>query len=263
MVRRLTISYRGTAYAGWQRQENAVAIQQRVEEAVQELAGEKVRVVGASRTDAGVHARGQEAHLALGRDLPNRALVLGLNHYLPEDIRILAAYRMAPDFHARKSAESKEYSYRMLRARVLSPLDAPFALPIDPRIDLESMRQACSRLPGEHDFSAFALTGGSHRSPVRHIFAAAFAESAGELRFRISGSGFLRGMVRSLVGTLLEVGSGRRGVEEFAGLLQGGHRRDAGPTAPPHALVLERVNYSSRWEDREASAKDPSFRVVD
>jgi tRNA pseudouridine38-40 synthase len=263
MVRRLKISYRGTSYAGWQRQDNAVTVQQRMEEAVQELAEEKVRVVGASRTDAGVHARGQEAHLVLERDLPNRALVFGLNHCLPEDIRILAARRMAPGFHARKSAESKEYSYRMIRARVLSPLDAPFALAVDPRIDLESMRQACAELPGEHDFSAFALTGGSHRSPVRRIFSAELAEFAGELRFLISGSGFLRGMVRSLVGTLLEVGSERRGVEEFAALLQGGHRRDAGPTAPAHALVLERVSYSSQWEDQEGSAKDPPFRVVD
>jgi len=247
MVYRLIVSYHGEGFAGWQRQPNALAVQQAVEEAVAALTEESVPVVGASRTDAGVHARGQAAHLELARDWPVEALVHGVNHHLPERIRILDARRMAEGFHARKCALSKEYRYRLLRAAVISPLDAPFAWRVEPRIDIAAMRSATAFLIGRHDFSAFALAGGSHRDPHRTLLEAEWRETGPELALRLVGDGFLRGMVRSLVGTLVEVGLGRRSPEAFRGLLGGGERGQAGPTAPPQGLVLERVDYGPEW----------------
>jgi tRNA pseudouridine38-40 synthase len=247
LVYRLILSYRGTAYAGWQRQENALAVQQVVEEALERLLGHPVRIVGASRTDAGVHARGQAAHLELPAPFPERGLVHGTNHHLPEDVRVLAAAAMPPGFHARRHAWGKEYLYRLGSAPVLSPLDAPFVAPAPAGIDLERMARAADRLPGRHDFSAFALAGGSHGQPFRRIFSARWEEGRDELAFRIVGAGFLRGMVRALVGTLIEVGTGRRSPESFAGLLAGLPRSAAGPTAPAHGLLLQRVLYPPEW----------------
>jgi tRNA pseudouridine38-40 synthase len=244
---RLLLSYRGAAYAGWQRQENALAVQQVVEEALERLLGQRVRVVGASRTDAGVHARGQVAHLELPRPFAERGLVHGTNHHLPEDVRVLAAAAMPAGFHARKHACGKEYLYRLSRAPVVSPLDAPFVAQASGPLDLERMARAAAILPGRHDFSAFALAGGSHGQPWRRIFSARWEESGEELRFRVLGEGFLRGMVRALAGTLVEVGAGKRSPESFAQLLAGRPRTEAGATAPAHGLVLERVLYPPEW----------------
>jgi tRNA pseudouridine38-40 synthase len=243
---RLVLSYRGTRYAGWQRQDNAVSVQQVVEEAVSKLAGSPVRITGASRTDAGVHARGQVAHLDLERPLPPRALVHGVNPHLPEDVRVLAAAEVDETFHARKSALGKEYRYRLSRAEVVSPLDSLFVVPVPARIDLGRMEKAAAYLPGRHDFSAFALAGGSHGQPFRTLQAASWSASGEEIAFSITGDGFLRGMVRALVGTLIEVGLGRREPESLSDLLQGRPRSEAGPTAPAHGLVLERVFYPGK-----------------
>jgi len=253
---RLILSYRGTAYAGWQRQENALSVQQVLEEALERLLEKPVRVAGASRTDAGVHARGQAAHLELPQPFAEHGLVHGTNHHLPEDVRVLAAAVMPAGFHARKHARGKEYLYRLSRAPVLSPLDAPFAAPAPASIDLERMARAAQSLPGRHDFSAFALAGGSHGQPFRHIVSARWEESGEEIRFRVVGEGFLRGMVRALVGTLVEVGTGKRSPESFVELLAGRSRAEAGPTAPAQGLVLERVLYPAAWRAPD-DAVDP------
>jgi tRNA pseudouridine38-40 synthase len=240
---RLIVSYRGAAYAGWQRQENARTVQEVLEEALGRLLQLPLRVHGASRTDAGVHARGQAASFELAEPFPERGLVHGTNHHLPADVRVLAAAAMPAGFHARKHAAGKEYSFRLSRAAVLSPLDAPFTVRVPAEIDPARMAQATDLLPGRHDFSAFALAGGAHGQPFRTVSFAVWEEAGEELRFRVTGDGFLRGMVRALVGTLVEVGLGRRSPEEFAYLLGGGARSAAGPTAPAHGLVLERVLY--------------------
>lgn len=258
---RLLLSYRGTAYAGWQRQKNALAVQQVVEEALERLLGAPVRVVGASRTDAGVHARGQAAHLELPRPFAESGLVHGTNHHLPEDVRVLAAAAMPAGFHARKHAWGKQYVYRLSRAPVLSPLDAPFMAQAPAPLDVERMARAAELLAGRHDFSAFALAGGSHTQTFRRIFSARWEEEGEEMRFQVVGEGFLRGMVRVLVGTLVEVGTGKRSPESFAALLAGRPRREAGETAPAHGLVLQRVFYPPAWR-APGDPSDPEGLVI-
>lgn len=240
---RLDIAYVGTAFGGWQRQPNADTVQARVEEALSELVGAPVAVVGASRTDAGVHARAQVAHVDLARPFSSKGLVFGANHLLPPAIRVLAAGLAPAEFHARFSATAKEYAYRLRPGRLVPPDLAPFVLAVPDRLDLERLRAATLLLPGRHDFSCFALAGGSHRSPVRTLFRAAWEEEPTGLTLRVTGDGFLRGMVRGLAGTLLEVALGRRPLAGFAALLAGGDRGAAGPTAPAHALTLERIDY--------------------
>jgi tRNA pseudouridine38-40 synthase len=157
----------------------------------------------------------------------------------------MAVEQAGDDFHARKSARAKEYLYRLTRVGVIAPLDAPYVVSTRGEVDVERMRRASDLLPGEHDFSAFALAGGSHSQPRRRVLSVSWQEKGPELEFRIVGVGFLRGMVRSLVGTLLEVGRGQRSVENFAALLEGAPRSEAGPTAPAHGLVLMQVFYST------------------
>jgi tRNA pseudouridine38-40 synthase len=258
MVYRLKLAYRGTAYAGWQRQPNALAVQQVVEEALSDLLGEEVTIGGAGRTDAGVHARAQIAHLRSAREFPLRGLVHGCNPRLPEDIRILAADRMPEGFDARRCAAAKEYRYRLVRTAVLSPLDAQFSTRVVPEIDLAAMRRAARELVGRHDFTAFALAGGSHRDPRRRILEVEWRERGELLILRLVGDGFLRGMVRSIVGTLIEVGQSKRQASEIGYLLSGRPRGEAGPTAPPQGLSMHEVFYPAEWR----LAEDPEPPVA-
>ncbi len=248
MKYRLRIAYVGTDYAGWQRQANALGIQQVVEEALARILGRNVTVHGAGRTDAGVHARGQAAHLTVAAGSApretRRALVHGANRHLPTAIRVLDADPVDDAFHARKSAAFKVYRYRLCRAPVIDPFRAPFVVPAPTGLGLEGMKSAASLLLGRHDFSAFAKSGGSHGRPERTIHQAAWTEAGDELRFCVAGDGFLRGMVRALVGTTLEVGRGRRSLNDFAKLLEGGPRSAAGPNVPAQGLCLEHVEYS-------------------
>jgi tRNA pseudouridine38-40 synthase len=239
MNARLTLAYVGTRYAGWQRQPNALAVQEVVEAALADLLGEPVVLSAAGRTDAGVHAEGQVASCALGRDFPLAGLVHGTNRRLPADVRVLAA---PPGYDARRAAVAKVYRYTLDRARPIPPARAPFAVPAPPGLDLDALAAAARASVGEHDFAAFAAAGGAATTTRRRIFCAAWEERGAQLVFRIAGSGFLRGMVRSLVGTMLEVGSGRRPLARFAALLAGGGRAEAGPTAPARGLCLERVD---------------------
>lgn len=251
MVFRLTLSYRGTSYAGWQRQNNATTVQQLVEEALGDLVVQPLQIVGASRTDAGVHARGQVAHLELPNDFSARGLVHGTNQRLPEDIRVMAAERMPEGFHARKHAAFKLYRYRFGRGLILSPLESLFAVHLPGAVDIDAMKRAAGHLIGEHDFSAFALSGGSHTQPVRRIDEASWQAVGGDLlEFRIIGNGFLRGMVRSIVGTLVEVGRGQRDIDNVPYLLEGRSRSEAGATAPARGLTLEQVSYPPEWQPR-------------
>jgi len=244
VIARLELAWDGTRYAGWQRQPNAVTIQQTLEESLARLTGETVAVAGAGRTDAGVHARGQVVSFRLERDFPLSGLLHGTNHHLPADVRVLAAAAAPEDFHARRAALAKEYRYRLWRGRTPPPDLAPFVVASELDAPLERLESAARLLVGEHDFAPFSVTGGTPGPTVRRIFAAAWQSDGRELVFRVTGEGFLRGMVRRLVGTQLELAAGRRTLDALAALLAGPGAGEAGPSAPARGLVLVRVDYA-------------------
>ncbi len=243
----LRVAYQGARYSGWQRQPNAATVQERLEGAIAKLLlEERMVVVGASRTDAGVHARAQWAHLDLPRSFPLDGLVLGTNSYLPPDIRVLSARQVSSRFHAQRSALWKRYRYRLFRHRIGDPLEAPQVARHRGDLDHQQMTSAARLFEGRHDFSAFAKAGGSHDDPVREIHRSRVTAMPQEFRFEFEGNGFLRGMVRAMVGTLVEVGIGRREVASVRELLAPGHTRsEAGAAAPANGLVLEHIQYPS------------------
>ncbi|MGD0969944.1 MAG: tRNA pseudouridine(38-40) synthase TruA [Desulfobaccales bacterium] len=241
---RLLLEYDGTRYHGWQRQKNAVSIQEVLEEALTRLTGEGVRLIGSGRTDAGVHALGQVANFHSGGALPLKAFEAGVNSMLPWDIVVLEAREVPPEFHARKSALSKTYEYRILNRPRRSPLHHHFSWWISGKLDLKAMAAAAALLPGEHDFSAFRASGSGSLNPVRRIAAARWrTHPGGWLIFTITGNGFLRGMVRSLVGTMVAVGQEKAAPDLLGDLLRNQGRHLAGPTAPPQGLFLVKVVY--------------------
>ena len=240
---KLTLEYDGTGYAGWQVQPNGATIQGRVEEALEKVLREKVRIHGSGRTDAGVHARGQVAHFDTGSNLPLKNVRDGANTYLPPDIAIIRAEEAAPDFHARYSARGKIYRYRVLLRETRSPLFLNYACRFSPPIDVEKMRIASRSLIGEHDFSAFEASGSSIQDKVRQLDRMDIREEGEVLEFELEGNGFLYKMVRNIVGTLLEVGKGNLLPEDIKEILGSRDRENAGPTAPAAGLCLIRVLY--------------------
>jgi tRNA pseudouridine38-40 synthase len=241
---RLLLEYDGAAYHGWQRQKNALTIQEVVETALAKLTQEPVKLLGSGRTDAGVHALGQVANFHTESSIPLQAFVKGLNSLLPRDIAVLEAREAAPEFHARYSAQAKTYEYRLWCRPVRPPLELRYCWHLTQPLDLEAMAQAAAVLPGEHDFAAFRASGGKPGSAVRKVLHATWhAAAAGRLRFAITADGFLRGMVRSLVGTMVEIGQGKRPPQDLADLLKSGDRAAAGATAPAQGLFLLEVLY--------------------
>jgi tRNA pseudouridine38-40 synthase len=241
---RLLLEYDGTRYHGWQRQKKDVTIQGVVEAALGRLTGEAVALIGSGRTDAGVHALGQVANFYTSGQLPLKAFRDGLNSLLPWDLAILEAAEAPPEFHARKAARAKTYEYRILNRRVRSPLHHHYGWWLAAPLDLEAMAAAAAALPGKHDFSAFRASGSDNLNPVRQVLAARWqTHPGGWLRFTVTATGFLRGMVRSLVGTMVEIGQGKEAPEKLAELLHRGQRHLVGPTAPPQGLYLVEVLY--------------------
>ena len=252
---KLTIAYEGTAYVGWQRQLNGSSIQGCLEAALVEIEGAPVTVVGAGRTDAGVHAFGQVASVQLRHQIVPDALVRAVNARLPLDIRVVAAAVSPEPFHARFDAIAKTYRYRLLHGAVMSPFDRRHGWHVGEPLDHERMADAGRVLVGEHDFAAFQATGSSTRSTVRTLFELSVSRAQRDpwsvdgdtegavTLIEVRGSGFLRHMVRVIVGTLVEVGRGQRDRAAVEHSLRSRDRGSAGQTAPPHGLFLMRVEY--------------------
>ena len=242
---KLTLEYDGTDFVGWQVQPNGRSVQQVVEQALEKMLKERTPVVGAGRTDAGVHAAGQVCTLRTTKAVPMKAFVMGLNSLLPPDVAVLAAEEMEEGFHARHSASGKRYEYRIGNAPTRSPLRRRTHWEIYRPLDVAAMREAARHLLGEHDFSAFRAADCPART-TRRVLRRFDVEGEGEILITVEATAFLKHMVRNLVGTLVEVGLGRREVESIPALLASGDRTRAGPTAPPQGLSMVRVFYDPR-----------------
>ena len=243
-ILRLDLAYDGTDFAGWQVQPGRRTVQGALEAALSRILNRPVRVAGSGRTDAGVHARGQVASAEVETSLGEERLRLGLNALLPEDLRLTGLTFESPGFHARRSATGKEYRYEIAQGEVLSPFLARYRWHYRRRLDERAMNRATEPLLGRHDFSSFASTGGQAEDHRREIRLARFERvESGDLVFRVEADGFLYRMVRNLVGTLVEIGRGRRPAEEMGALLAARDRRAAGPTAPARGLFLHEVSY--------------------
>jgi tRNA pseudouridine38-40 synthase len=240
---KLTIAYDGTNYVGWQRQASGVSIQQLVERAFEPIAGGAPAVAGAGRTDAGVHALGQVASVKIDTALPAATLRRALNFRLPPDVRVLRVEDAPLDFHARFEATGKRYRYRLATASVLSPFERWFVWHAPGRRDVDAMRRAAAVLVGCHDFASFQPADPDAEDTVRTIRELTIREDQAELVFDIEGDGFLRHMVRSIVGTLAEIGAGRRAPESMPDVLAARDRQAAGRTAPARGLTLMEVTY--------------------
>ena len=241
---RLLIEYDGTNYQGWQVQKKGPTIQGLIEEMVSLLTGEVIHLIGSGRTDAGVHAFGQVAHFKTESQMDLASLKRALNSLLPSDIVIHKAEEVEQDFHARKQSKSKVYEYRILNRDFRSPFHRHYAWHIPQKLDLGEMKRAAEILVGERDFSSFRSTGSPTRTAVRKVIRTDWNKGRdGLIHFEIEASGFLKQMVRAIVGTLVEVGRGKLGVEEFQRILDAKDRRIAGPTAPAHGLFLKEVKY--------------------
>ena len=243
---RAVLAYVGTNFHGWQRQANAArTVQAVLERALGRLAHAPVRVEGAGRTDAGVHADGQAAHFDLPRGLAARVVRDAVNAGLPPDVRVLEVDAVPAEFHARFDASWKEYLYRWSRAEVIPPRDAPFVARISYRATGERMVEAASWLPGKRDFSVFAVRLPKGETGVRTLEFVRIEEQGDELRALFRGDGFLRGMVRSIAGVLADSARGKAPVSLTQQLLRTGDRRGLSPKAPAQGLTLVRVGYEA------------------
>ncbi len=251
---KLTVAYDGSAYAGWQVQPNRPSVQQTIEEALAGIVGHTVKLHGSGRTDQGVHARGQVAHVDLVCRMGAESVRRALNARLPQDIRILKASLARPDFHARRSAAGKEYRYFVWNDATVLPDRRLYAAHVYRPLDVAAMREAARRFEGRHDFASFTANPQREvESTVRTIFAFTVARRGREIVFRVSGEGFLYKMVRSMVGFLVRIGEGAEKPEAVTELLASCAPRKARvPSAPPQGLFLWRVWY----ERRKKGAKD-------
>ncbi len=241
----LTVEYDGTAYAGWQRQTNATAVQQVLEEALSLACSHPVTVTGASRTDAGVHALDQKAHFDTDCTIPPEKYPFVLNNLLPPDIRIQASRQVPPDFHARFLTSGKTYTYRIVNTRHGTALYRNMCWHVPVPLSLEPMRLSLPSLTGSHDFAAFQAAGGTARTTVRCLEEARLEQGAC-LTLTVSGNAFLYNMVRIIAGTLVEIGLGKRGPDAFEKAFASLNRLDLGMTAPPQGLELTQVRYDPR-----------------
>lgn len=243
---RITLAYDGTDYHGWQIQTSLPTIQGTLQQVLTRIEGKPVHVMGAGRTDAGVHALAQVAAFDLENPIPADNLRRAMNRLLPPAIRILQVDEAPPNFHPRRDAISKTYEYRIWRSEICPPFERLYLHHFPYPLDEERLIATAPLFEGEHDFSAFAATDEKDRmggSKVRRIFLSRAFRDGDRLIYRVTGNGFLKHMVRNMVGTLLEVGRGKLDADGVLTLLRSGRPASAGPTAPPSGLFLLEVRY--------------------
>jgi len=238
---KIVVSYDGTDYHGWQRQPEKKTIQGTLEEALLKIASKNVNVIGSGRTDAGVHAQGQTAHFNANLRLSSADLFRALNSLLPDDIRIISIQKAATDFHARKMAKSKVYQYRILNSLNFSPFIFRYVLHWPYHLDIKMMKEAASLFVREADFTPFSSNRLLH--PVRKITRSDIKKKGSEIIYTVEANGFLRYMVRTIVGTLLEIGKGKMLSEKIEEIFKEKKRSLISPTAPAKGLCLMKVKY--------------------
>ena len=239
----LTIGFDGTAYHGWQVQQNAVTVQETLQNALQKILNVRPDVKGCSRTDAGVHANAFCCSLKTEHAIPRGSLIKALNATLPQDIRVFRCIAVPEDFHARYSAIGKEYYYRIDNGTAASPFLNRYSLFYPHPLDCGFLNKAAGYFCGTHDFKAFCAAGSSVQNTVRTVRRFSAERQGSFVTLKVSADGFLYHMVRIMAGTLLYVSQGKLSAEDIPGILAGRDRSLAGPTAPPHALCLNRVFY--------------------
>jgi len=241
---KLIIEYDGTNYQGWQVQPGDPTVQGTLEEKLSRLTGERIHLFGSGRTDSGVHALGQVAHFKTQSQMDTHTIQRALNSLLPSDIMIQKVEEVGEGFHARKHSKSKVYEYRILNRKLRSVFHRGYIWHVPQKLNLAEMKKATQSLIGEHDFSAFRTVGSPTRTAVRRVIRAEWKKGRGGLiRFEIEANGFLKQMVRSIVGTLVEIGKGKKKASDLRKVLNSKDRKEAGPTAPYQGLFLKEVKY--------------------
>lgn len=246
----LIVEYDGTGYHGFQLQTNVPTIQGEMEKALWKLTQERIRVTAASRTDAGVRAKGQVVSFRTKSSLPLQTFIKGLNYYLPEDIAVKAAYRVSESFNVRRSALSREYNYYIFNSLTRSPIKRDFSYLVAGHLDIEAMNEACQALIGEHDFASFASCLGIEiKNTLRTVYRADIQKNGEVVIFNMLAKSFLPHQVRNTIGALIRVGLGKMTIDEFRSIIEARKLSLAGPTAPAHGLCLMRINYPHRFEE--------------
>jgi tRNA pseudouridine38-40 synthase len=246
----LIVEYEGTNYHGSQLQANAPTIQGEIEKALKKLTGDRIRVKMASRTDAGVHARGQVVGFRTESALPLQSFIDGLNHYLPRDIAVKEAFKGEDSFDVRRHAVSREYRYSILNSPTRSPVREGFYHRVTGNLDIEAMNRACQALIGQHDFASFVSSAETARQKrtIRDVDKAEISQDGDMIVFSMIANSFLPHQVRNTIGSLIKVGQGRMTAAEFNSMVEAGTPGLAGPTAPADGLCLTRVNYPGPFE---------------
>jgi tRNA pseudouridine38-40 synthase len=240
---KLTISYDGAAYKGWQLQKNGATVQGKLEKAIKKVLGKEHRVHGASRTDSGVHAKGQVAHFKTASSIPVEKISPALNAALPDDIVVKKTEEVSDKFHSRFDARSKLYRYNMLSSRQRDPFEEKYAWRIPYKLNLTRMRKEAAELVGRHDFKSFQASDNRERPSVRKISMIKLRKKGKMITLDIEGDGFLYNMVRNITGTLVDIGRGYLPPGSMKEILEIRDRRKAGPTAPAKGLFLIEVKY--------------------
>ena len=242
---KLTIAYDGTDFGGWQVQPNAITVQQLLENRLEEMFRQKVKLVASGRTDAGVHALGQVANFKADTKIDIEKLPIAINSHLNNDIRVFSAEEVDEEFNSRFSAKKKTYKYQIYNSRIMNPFLSRYAYQVPYKMDYSKIEDIRKILLGEHDFKAFMSSGSDVKTTVRTIYAVDYKVKGKLLEVEITGNGFLYNMIRIIIGTLVEVCSGKRDVECFRRAIETGNREELGPTAKACGLFLKEVMYSN------------------